>query len=171
MSKEHCFYCFDVLKAALEKRQDHYIPKSFTDDSKFPLFELVSHHLVPSSAFQDHRFDPIQLSEFTKLTCGVSLLVDFEKGKDYLDWEVGVHGIWIEFKDHNGRKRTATYLPEVAKEQGWTKVEAIESLLKKGGHQGPFDDEVFEEIVLTRYKSQKDTLTHEEYVAWRSASN
>ena len=51
----------------------------------------------------------------------VSLLTDFTLGQNYLDWELGIHGIWIEFYDHNSRRRTATYLPEVAKEQGWSK--------------------------------------------------
>lgn len=32
--------------------------------------------------------------------------------------QVGVHGIRIEFLNEKGVKRTATYLPEVAKEQG-----------------------------------------------------
>lgn len=32
--------------------------------------------------------------------------------------QVGVHGIRIEFINEKGSKRTATYLPEVAKEQG-----------------------------------------------------
>lgn len=31
---------------------------------------------------------------------------------------MGVHGIRIEFFNEKGSKRTATYLPEVAKEQG-----------------------------------------------------
>lgn len=35
-----------------------------------------------------------------------------------MDWEVGVHGIRIEFINENGSRRTATYLPEVAPEQG-----------------------------------------------------
>lgn len=32
--------------------------------------------------------------------------------------QIGVHGIRIEFYNDKGHKRTATYLPEVAKEQG-----------------------------------------------------
>lgn len=35
-----------------------------------------------------------------------------------LELQVGVHGIRIEFFNEKGSKRTATYLPEVAKEQG-----------------------------------------------------
>lgn len=48
----------------------------------------------------------------------MSILRHFEDGVDYLDWEVGVHGIRIEFHNEKGNKRTATYLPSVAMEQG-----------------------------------------------------
>ena len=47
----------------------------------------------------------------------VSLLVDFEPARDYLDWVVGVHGIRINFWDGTAN-RNAVYLPEVAAEQG-----------------------------------------------------
>jgi AMMECR1 domain-containing protein len=48
----------------------------------------------------------------------VSILTNFEEANDFMDWEVGVHGIRIEFHNENGSRRTATYLPEVAPEQG-----------------------------------------------------
>jgi AMMECR1 domain-containing protein len=70
------------------------------------------------SAFKDSRFSPITRDEFSKLHVSVSILRHFEDGSDYLDWEVGVHGIRIEFHNEKGSKRTATYLPEVAPEQG-----------------------------------------------------
>ncbi len=70
------------------------------------------------SAFKDSRFPPINRDEFSKLHCSVSILRHFEEGSDYLDWQVGVHGIRIEFHNERGSKRTATYLPEVAPEQG-----------------------------------------------------
>ena len=41
-----------------------------------------------TSGTRDSRFRPIVLEEVARLECGVSLLIDFEKGKDYLDWEV-----------------------------------------------------------------------------------
>lgn len=56
----------------------------------------------------------------------------------------------------NGEKETATYLPEVMKEQGWTKQEAIDSLLRKGGYRGKITkDYCLSSIVLTRYQSEK----------------
>lgn len=48
----------------------------------------------------------------------VSILRHFEEGNNYLDWEVGKHGIRIEFYSEKGYKQSATYLPEVALEQG-----------------------------------------------------
>ncbi|XP_009872622.1 PREDICTED: AMME syndrome candidate gene 1 protein-like, partial [Apaloderma vittatum] len=70
-----------------------------------------------TSALKDSRFPPMTRDELPRLFCSVSLLTNFEDVCDYMDWEVGVHGIRIEFINEKGSKRTATYLPEVAKEQ------------------------------------------------------
>lgn len=49
-----------------------------------------------------------------------------------MEWEIGLHGIIINFSDpYNGARLNATYLPEVAQEQGWTKLEALQSLVRK----------------------------------------
>ena len=42
-----------------------------------------------------------------------------------------MHGVIIDFVDGRRRKRSAVYLPDVIPEQGWTKSETIESLIKK----------------------------------------
>ncbi|TPX31067.1 hypothetical protein SmJEL517_g05494 [Synchytrium microbalum] len=65
---------------------------------------------------------------------------------------------------------STTYLPEVAPEQGWTKIEAIDSLLRKGGYSGRITDQVRQKIVLTRYQSSKYTITYEEYLKLKSAA-
>ena len=54
----------------------------------------------------------------SRLGVSVSILRHFEDGKGYKDWDIGVHGIRIEFTNERGHTRTATYLPEVAPEQG-----------------------------------------------------
>ena len=66
-----------------------------------------------SSALRDSRFSPITKEEFDQLHVSVSLLVDFELCKDYIDWEVGIHGIRIDLHG----KYNATFLPEVASER------------------------------------------------------
>lgn len=70
-----------------------------------------------SSALRDNRFQPIGQDEFNQLHVCVSVLLNFEDGDSWKDWQVGVHGIRIEFRNEHGSKRTATYLPEVAAEQ------------------------------------------------------
>ena len=85
-----------------------------------------------TSALNDSRFDPISLKEVPALNCSVSLLVEFEKGKDALDWEIGKHGIEISFED-NDEEYSATFLPEVADEEKWSKEETLKHLVRKAG--------------------------------------
>ncbi len=54
------------------------------------------------SAFDDDRFDPIVIDEVEELHVGISLLVNFESANNAYDWEVGTHGIDIEF-EHKGK--------------------------------------------------------------------
>nr|XP_009924240.1 PREDICTED: AMME syndrome candidate gene 1 protein isoform X2 [Haliaeetus albicilla]XP_009924241.1 PREDICTED: AMME syndrome candidate gene 1 protein isoform X2 [Haliaeetus albicilla] len=120
-----------------------------------------------SSALKDSRFPPMTRDELPRLFCSVSLLTNFEDVCDYMDWEVGVHGIRIEFINEKGSKRTATYLPEVAKEQGWDHIQTIDSLLRKGGYKAPITNEFRKTIKLTRYRSEKMTMSYTEYLAHR----
>ena len=53
--------------------------------------------------------------------------MNYEECKGVHDWIVGVHGILLKFKIGD-KCYNATYLPEVAHEQGWTQEEAIRSL-------------------------------------------
>ncbi|XP_007422019.1 AMMECR1-like protein isoform X4 [Python bivittatus] len=120
-----------------------------------------------TSALKDSRFPPLTREELPKLFCSVSLLTNFEDATDYLDWEVGIHGIRIEFINEKGVKRTATYLPEVAKEQDWDQIQTIDSLLRKGGFKAPITNDFRKTIKLTRYRSEKVTISYAEYMASR----
>ncbi|KAH1335132.1 hypothetical protein KXV68_000903 [Aspergillus fumigatus] len=88
-----------------------------------------------TSAFEDSRFSPIPQSLLPSLSCSLTLLGSFEPCTNALDWILGVHGIRISFI-HRGRRYGATYLPDVAVEQGWTKEETLESLMRKAGWDG-----------------------------------
>jgi len=119
---EHCFHAFDALFCALTSNDP--IPPTFPD-GKYPLF--VTWNVRPSrpgrghrlrgcigsfephalhegiaeyaliSAFKDYRFNKITRGELDSLECVVSLLTDFEDASSYLDWTIGVHGIYITF--------------------------------------------------------------------------
>ncbi len=122
------------------------------------------------SAFSDHRFDPLDKSEVKDLEVGVSYLGNFEKAKNISDWVVGTHGIIIEFLTKK-QKYSATYLPEVSEEQGWSKDEAIHSLIRKAGFRGEITQDLLGMITLTRYTSSKESANYEEYIKWKSTSS
>ncbi|KAJ2081847.1 hypothetical protein H4R24_002054 [Coemansia sp. RSA 988] len=191
-TKQHCAYCFSVLLSELQGGSSRDIKPGFDVDAKYPLFVTWSkqskHHNSDDdeklrgcignfsamklgtglreyaliSALKDSRFAPISLEEIPELSCSVSLLTDFEVAENYLDWVIGKHGIWIEFQQ-NGRKKTATYLPEIAQEQGWSKIEAIDNLLRKGGYQLTVTKDMRESIKLTRYQSKKAHLSYDQF--------
>jgi len=182
---EMCYFCFDVLYCHLYNLDPPRVP-SFTNDY-YPLFvtwrigkekklrgcigtfnEMLLHHglreYAVTSALKDSRFSPVCREELPRLIVSVSILCHFEDAADYLDWEIGVHGIRIEFYTERGVKKTATYLPEVAQEQGWDKIQTIDSLLKKGGYKGTPTPEVRRSIRLTRYQSEKVTVAYSDYL-------
>jgi len=190
-TKEHCAYCFDVVTIILagkSKKGDFpplpaSIPKvdaplfvtwhinkdelrgcigTFSDESvekNLPRYAVIS-------AFQDTRFEPIDEDELKILSCAVSLLTNFEDGKDALDWVVGTHGITIEFSDKSGRDYHATFLPEVAFEQGWSKEETLRYLVKKSGCHSSLE-KIIKDIKLQRYQSSKTEITYQEYLEMR----
>ncbi len=80
---------------------------------------LVKYALV--AALHDKRFPPIAAKEVPSLLCTISLLTDFEKIEDPLDWQVGLHGIEIDFDVESERVTLmidqhyrGTYLPGVS---------------------------------------------------------
>jgi AMME syndrome candidate gene 1 protein len=119
------------------------------------------------SAFHDKRFDPIVAEEVPRLQAVVSVLSGFEPARDGVyDWTVGTHGIVLNIRPGQGRRSSysATFLPEVCEDQGWTKEECIETLARKAGFRGPLTPSVLETAELTRYVSTKAKMSYHEYV-------
>lgn len=178
--KDLCKYCFNVLDNKLNKNVKLLnFPQEFKE-MKCPLFvtwkiedelrgcigtfsEDFLIKILPQyaliSALEDTRFDPISVKELPLLNVSVSLLTDFEEAKDCYDWEVGIHGIKLFYKNYS-----STFLPEVASEQGWDKKTTLQYLLKKSGSKANFDN-VYKDIKIVRYQSQKDTTTYKEYIS------
>ncbi|THH33598.1 hypothetical protein EUX98_g572 [Antrodiella citrinella] len=159
-----------------------------------PLHEGLSEYAL-ISAFQDHRFRKIESRELDSLECSISLLTDFEDASSYLDWTVGVHGIQITFphpsflasdrseapsplsssssiptRSNLKHSFSSTYLPQVAEEQGWNKIEAIDSAIQKAGWNGRITEDIRRSIRLRRYQSKAYTVGWDEYVEWREAN-
>lgn len=119
------------------------------------------------SAFEDTRFSPISLPELPSLSVSVTLLTFFTPCAHALDWDLGTHGIRISFH-HHGKRYGATYLPDVAVEQGWTKEETMVSLMRKAGWVGRSRDwRHVKGLTVVRYQGKKTSLGYEEWKVWR----
>jgi AMMECR1 domain-containing protein len=79
--------------------------------------------------------------------------------------QIGVHGIIIEFSDAGGNLYSATYLPQVASEQGWDHLEAVTSLMRKAGFRRRVTHEMLAALKVTRYRSSIHKLSYGEYLA------
>ena len=59
---------------------------------------------------------------------------------------------------------TATYLPEVAHEQGWSKKEAIDSAIHKAGYSGKVTEDIRKSLKVRRYQSEKCSARYQEWI-------
>ncbi|KAI6004138.1 alport syndrome [Pisolithus albus] len=133
------------------------------------------------------------LTRMQSFVRSVSLLTNFEDASSYLDWTIGTHGIYISFPDPalyptsrssssastpfssssflprftSRRTLTATYLPDVIPAQGWDKIEAVESAMRKAGWAGPISEDTRRSVKLRRYQSSKCTVDWDDFVQWR----
>ena len=139
-----------------------------------------------TSALRDPRFPPISLKELPHLQLGLSLLQNFEEVSNWeKDWELGKHGIQLEIHldgsmgtaGKNQRRYSATFLPEVPVEQGWSKNETFDHLIAKSGYPSARnwmdllqeiqdqDEDNFlkKKIKIIKYESIKGHLHHSDY--------
>ncbi|MFH1006439.1 MAG: AmmeMemoRadiSam system protein A [Candidatus Latescibacterota bacterium] len=98
-------------------------------ESRLPLYILVP-ELAVSAGFRDPRFRPLEKAELDKVRIDISVyLTEVYRIADLSEFELGVHGIIM-----TKGGRSATYLPEVPIEAGWTTVaEEMASLCAKAG--------------------------------------
>lgn len=189
-TKELCFLCFETLenklRHSLKDKVYRAVSAKFPSPDSYPMFVTWknegylrgckgSFKALPlidglkdraiDAAFNDGRFSELEEKELcSTLTCAISLLHSFEKTSSPLDWEIGVHGIRL-FLDGN----SSTYLPHVAQERKWSKMEALAHLAKKGGYTKKFDEEALKRSKVERYQASRESATWDEYQAYASS--
>ena len=186
-SKELCFLCFETLENKLRHTSKNCVyrtvntrypsPNSYPmfvtwknegylrgckgSFKELPLIEGLKDRAI-DAAFNDGRFHNLDVKELcSTLTCSISLLHSFEKTSNPLDWEIGVHGIRL-FLDGN----SSTYLPQVALEHKWDKMEALAHLARKGGYGKKFDEEALKRCKVERYQASRESATWDEYQSY-----
>lgn len=84
-----------------------------------PLWQMVQEMAVAACS-RDTRFLPVESDELDQLHIEISVLSPLRKTDNIEDVELGKHGIYIKKGLHSG-----TFLPQVAKETGWTLEEFL----------------------------------------------
>ena len=181
-SNNYACCCFYILEQYLSGKGIPNLSKIISPD-KYPLFvtwksnpqkilrgcigsfqaeslieQLPKYALI--SSLKDERFPPVNKDELSLLECSVSLLVNFEDVESIEDWEIGVHGITINFKNE-GKKYSGTFLPSVAVEQHWSKKDTLIQLIKKSGFNGDYKL-IWDKIQLTKYQAKVYTASYSE---------
>lgn len=87
--------------------------------TKNPLYKTVMEMAI-AAATQDTRFNPVSFNELNDINIEISVLTPLKRIKSDDEFEIGKHGIYMIKGGQGG-----TFLPQVAKETGWTKEEFL----------------------------------------------
>ena len=189
---EHAAYAFLALESAFAGVADAAAdaaaaPPRFAASPAAPFFVSISNgatlrgclgSLTPRpltelrdwarrAAFRDSRFAPLERAELASATLTVSLLHGHELASGPEAWDVGVHGITVDFDaDAGAASFRATFLPYVAAEQKWSKTETLRRLVRKAGFAGALEL-VLASMRVTRFLASTATLSYAEFLALR----
>jgi AmmeMemoRadiSam system protein B/AmmeMemoRadiSam system protein A len=92
-----------------------------------PLAKIVGTMAI-QAAFNDRRFNPLTADELKDIEIEISVLTPMKQVAGYSDILVGRDGVFLT-KDG----RSAVFLPQVAREQGWSREQMLENLCHKAG--------------------------------------
>jgi len=109
----------------------------------------------------------VKPNELSCLHCSVTLLSNFQPAESWDDWEIGRHGLSIEFVDQSNNQYCATYLPSVCAEQGWSKEECVDSLIRKAGYKLAISPKLRQMLRVTRYEGSKSNVSYAQYATIR----
>ena len=116
-----------------------------TTEARLPAHEAAVASAL-DAAFDDPRFAPLAPEEYAGLVVSVSALTPFTPVPDAESIVPGRDGVVL---DAQGRR--ALFLPEVAAEEGWTRIELLEHLCRKAG----LSKDAWQEARLSTFQSER----------------
>lgn len=92
-------------------------------DCDFPLIDSVRH--AAASVLNDPRFEGyrVSLHDLPDLELEITVILPMEPAANCLDFELLTDGIYLTFNN-----RTGCFLPQVARETGWTREQLLSRL-------------------------------------------
>jgi len=92
-----------------------------------PLCQAIGSMAI-QAAFNDRRFAPVTLKELSEIEIEISVLTPFEPVNGIKAIRLGIDGVVLK-----KGTRSAVFLPQVATEQGWNRIQMLDHLCKKAG--------------------------------------
>ncbi len=114
-------------------------------ESQLPLYQLVQKKAI-DAAIKDPRFYPLEERELESIKIEISVISPLRKIDDWHKIKLGEHGVWLKQGWRGG-----TFLPQVARETGWSLEEFLSHLCtdKAGLNPNCFKDPQTEIFVYT----------------------
>jgi AmmeMemoRadiSam system protein A len=92
-----------------------------------PLAQTVA-AMAAQAAFNDRRFSPLAMEEFTEIEIEISVLTTAKPVKGFEDIQTGRDGVILQKEG-----RSSVFLPQVAVEYRWGRPELLDNLCRKAG--------------------------------------
>lgn len=125
------------------------------------LWENISIYAI-NAAIHDHRFDPLTSPIPNDLSCSVSLLHNHHIVDSFDELIIGKHGVLVKYYSSGSIVSSATFLPEVIKDQRWD-IDEVRHHLHVKSSVGAYDS-----MILTLYESDKTpSLLYGDYLKER----
>jgi len=116
-----------------------------TTEARLPAHEAAVASAL-DAAFDDPRFAPLAPEEYAGLVVSVSALTPFTPVPGAESIVPGRDGVVL-----TAQGRRALFLPEVAAEEGWTRIELLEHLCRKAG----LSKDAWQEARLSTFQSER----------------
>ena len=117
-----------------------------------PLYLAVS-EMAYAAAFNDYRFNPVNIHDLGKIKIEISILTPPKRIKNIDKIRMGIDGVWIKKGFHSG-----VFLPQVATENDWDKTTFLENLCshKAGLPKDSYLDKDAEINIFQVYKFEEN---------------
>lgn len=96
-----------------------------------PLYQVIQEMTI-AAATEDARFPPVRTEELSEIKIEISVLSPKKRIGSWQEIKLGKHGVVIQKNGHGG-----TFLPQVAKDTGWTLEEFLGQLCSQKAGLSP----------------------------------
>eukprot|EP01061_Rhynchopus_euleeides_P007527 TRINITY_DN16566_c0_g1_i2.p1 TRINITY_DN16566_c0_g1~~TRINITY_DN16566_c0_g1_i2.p1 ORF type:complete len:223 (+),score=64.08 TRINITY_DN16566_c0_g1_i2:82-669(+) len=127
-----------------------------------PLYTALNQFAVDSGS-RDARFHPVNMHDLSpSLDCTVTLLTPRQAAIPWDNWVAGVHGVQMTLTEGEDTY-FASFLPDVVREQGWSRKQTLAALIHKSGYPREVTEDTLRRCSVSRYESTVGKCNYIDY--------